>query len=36
MNWQNWMIKEIIKLKRFDDRLELMNRFIESEEFKDS
>jgi hypothetical protein len=30
MNWKNWMIAEIIKLKKFDDRVEMMNKFIES------
>ncbi len=30
MNWKNWMISEIIKLNKFDDRVAMMNKFIET------
>ncbi len=33
--WENWMIAEIIKLRKFDDRVKLMNKFIASMEVEE-
>ncbi len=29
MKWENWMIAEIIKLKRFDDRQRMVENFLQ-------